>query len=34
VAWRTLSRRGARAAVSLMLTAYGRVNDVNNSEQL
>jgi hypothetical protein len=32
VAWRTRSRRGTRAAVSVMLTAYGRVNTVNNSE--
>src|SRR4029453_7348238 len=32
VAWRTRSRRGSRGAVSVMLTAYGRVNSVNNSE--
>src|ERR687896_1376759 len=32
VAWRTRSRLGNRSAVSVMLTAYGRVNVVNNSE--
>src|SRR4029450_1256690 len=32
VAWRTRSRRDNRVAVSVMLTAYGIVNTINNSE--
>jgi hypothetical protein len=32
VAWRTRSRRDNRAAVSVMLTAYGRVYSIHNSE--
>src|ERR687896_333175 len=32
VAWRTRSRRGGPSVVSVMLTAYGRVNNINNSE--
>src|SRR5829696_6392310 len=32
VAWRTRSRRVNRVAVSVMLTAYGIVNSIHNSE--